>query len=86
MNYKFTALKDLDLIIGTSNLMNIEHDEKDFNCLVMGKLKTLFGNPLSVSEDMENGYDYVIEAFDTKNDQKYILTVYMGPSGHAKKV
>lgn len=54
--------------------------EKGILCL--GQLKTLFGEPLYITEDLEDQYAYCISASD-ENGKKIYLHAYSGPSGPA---
>lgn len=69
---------------GTSKIRSIVdgfgEDSYYRGILCLGQLKTLFGEPLYVSEDLENQYAYCILAAD-KTGKKIYLNVYSGPSG-----
>lgn len=52
----------------------------DESILCLGRLKTLFGEPLYVTKDLENQYAYCILATD-KDGKEVYLQVYSGPSG-----
>lgn len=68
-------------IVGTSKIRNIaETLEGDILCL--GQLKTLFGDPLYMTKDLEEQYRYCIMAVDGDGKEIY-LDVYSGPSGPA---
>lgn len=72
-------------LIGTSKIRNIvELSPTSWmnTILCLGQLKTLFGEPLYITEDMEDQYAYCILA--QKEDGKEVyLHVYSGPSGPA---
>lgn len=59
---------------------------KDFrlesSALAFGQLKQLFGEPLYMSRNLENQYDYCISATDENNEVVY-LTAYSAGSGPA---
>lgn len=66
---------------GTSKIRNIaKTPEGEILCL--GQLKTLFGEPLYISEDLEDQYAYCIMAVDGDGKEIY-LHAYSGPSGAA---
>ena len=71
---------------GTSLIRNmiegggIDSYEKGILCL--GQLKTLFGEPLYITEDLEDQYSYCISATD-ESGKKIYLHAYSGPSGPA---
>lgn len=70
-------------LLGTSKIRNIVEpslENKDVLCL--GQLKTLFGEPLYMTEDMEDQYAYCILAI-SKDGKEVYLHVYNGPSGPA---
>ncbi len=68
-------------IMGTSQIRRItEKFEDDVLCL--GQLKTLFGEPLYVTKDLEDQYAYCILAV-TESGKEIYLHVYSGPSGPA---
>ena len=71
---------------GTSLIRNmiegggIDSYEKGILCL--GQLKTLFGEPLYITEDLEDQYSYCISATD-ESGKKIYLHAYSDPSGPA---
>lgn len=82
--FTFTA-QDMETmnreIEGTSKIRNIsETVEGDVLCL--GQLKTLFGEPLYMTKNLEEQYTYCIMAVDGEGKEIY-LTAYSGPSGPA---
>lgn len=64
-------------IRGLSSDFRLESD-----ALVLGQLKKLFGEPLYMSRNLENQYEYLISATDENNEIVY-LTVYSAGSGPA---
>lgn len=73
-------------INGTSKIRGIVegYGEDAYNktILCLGQLKTLFGEPLYITEDLEDQYAYCISAADADGKKVY-LHVYSGPSGPA---
>lgn len=71
---------------GTSKIRNIVegYGEEAYyqGILCLGQLKTLFGEPLYITEDLENQYAYCISAAN-ESGKKVYLQVYSGPSGPA---
>lgn len=87
-NFEFKAQDKETLdknLIGTSKIRNIVELSPTYGldtALCLGQLKTLFGEPLYITEDMEDQYAYCILA--QKEDGKEVyLHVYSGPSGPA---
>lgn len=70
------------ILIGTSGIRNIEYPLWTDVVLCLGQLKTLFGEPLYITEDMEDQYAYCILAVSKEGKEVY-LHVYNGPSGPA---
>lgn len=69
--------------LGTSKIRNIvEPSLLNSSVLCLGQLKTLFGEPLYMTEDMEDQYAYCILAVSEDGKENY-LHVYSGPSGPA---
>lgn len=69
-------------LAGTSNIRNIVGFIWEESILCFGRLKTLFGEPLYVTKNMEDQYAYCILAVDKEGKEIY-LQVYSGPSGPA---
>lgn len=70
---------------GSSNIRSIKAISQDFgnDCAkIYGNLITLFGQPLYQSADLENQYEYCVEAKDPNGNVLY-LSAYSGPSGPA---
>ena len=70
------------ILIGTSKIRNIVGLLGNDDVLCFGQLKTLFGEPLYITEDMEDQYSYCILAVSKEGKEVY-LHVYNGPSGPA---
>lgn len=66
----------------SSKIRNIDGKGKHADVLCLGQLMALFGEPLYMTEDLENQYSYCILAEDG-NGVKVYLEVYSGPSGPA---
>ncbi len=69
-------------LMGTSKIRNIVGYMGDDGILCLGQLKTLFGEPLYVSPNLEDQYAYCILALD-KDGKEVYLHVYSGPTGPA---
>lgn len=70
---------------GSSNIRSIASITEDYGEMcakIFGNLIALFGQPLYQSPDLENQYDYCIEAKDASGQVLY-LNAYSGPSGPA---
>ena len=84
MDYTFELSNDVDLMIGTSRILNmveIGPDMSEDSVKVQGQLLTLFGEPVYTTKDLENAYAYVIVA--KTGGKEFVLTAYRGPSGPA---
>lgn len=66
---------------GGSKIRNITRDPEG-EILCLGQLKTLFGEPLYISMDLEDQYAYCIMAVDKEGKEIY-LQAYSGPTGAA---
>ena len=84
LEWTFEPLDDIEHIWSTSKIMNTTElrDGSEEWVLMFGRLITLFGEPLQITEDLENFYIYAILATHINGDT-YVLTVYHGPSGPA---
>lgn len=81
MEYTFRKVDNEEKIGGTSKICDIyELDEYEKHPLAYGQMLALFGEPLYVTENLENQYSYVISATDQEGNVTY-LSVYSGPSG-----
>jgi hypothetical protein len=67
---------------GTSKVMNVSDFSLVYAAKLRGSLITWFGAPLYETDDAEDAFSYAIEATD-QNGQKWLLSVYEGPSGFA---
>lgn len=65
----------------SSYLCSIYKDQRD-SWKVFGQMKTLFGEPLYITRNLENQFEYIIEATD-EDGTSLILYVYSGSSGPA---
>lgn len=88
MEYRFKNVKEFDesKIIGTSKLCDIYNIMECLDCfeekaaVAFGQLKRAFGEPMYISENMEQQYEYQIIAED-ENGKNIYLSVYSGSSG-----
>lgn len=84
--FKVQDKETLDrVLMGTSKIRNIVELSPTYwenSVLCLGQLKTLFGEPLYITEDMEDQYAYCILA-ESKDGKEVYLHVYRGPSGPA---
>lgn len=65
---------------GVSGKICSIYEDYSKHVLALGQLKTLFGEPLYVSENLENQFEYCISATDEAGNTFY-LSAYSGPSG-----
>ena len=83
MNFSFQAVKNIKLIAGTSKILSITDSYiLEDQAKIQGQLLTLFGEPIFITPDLEQVYQYVILATDS-NKNEYILSVYSGKRGPA---
>lgn len=82
--FQFTAQGEeaKKAVMGTSKIRNVGDLGKHTEVLCLGKMMTLFGEPIYITEDMEDQYEYILLAKDMQGTEVY-LTVYNGPSGAA---
>lgn len=79
--YEFIKINDEEKIWGTYKICDIYATyDTDASAMAYGQLLTLFGEPLYVTENLENQYSYVICAKKADGFEIY-LNVYSGPSG-----
>lgn len=78
--YKFKKSEDRKKLEGAWICSIYDNNEYDWK--VFGQLKTLFGEPLYLKENLEDQFTYVIEARD-ENGNSLFLNVYCGSSGPA---
>lgn len=81
MKYTFKKEAECRIMNGGSKLCNIYEDFSKY-VLVFGQLKTLFGEPLYVTENLEEQYSYSISATD-ETGSIFFLDAYSGPTGPA---
>lgn len=82
MRFTFETVDDHSLIIGTSCLMDFgENCVGEGAALIEGKLLTVFGEPYSISDDEENGFEYIIKATSEAGEVTYI-SVYSTSGVH----
>ncbi|MBD5476639.1 MAG: hypothetical protein HDR17_11770 [Lachnospiraceae bacterium] len=83
--FKAESMETLNNVIG-GKIRNIVEgyglDSYEKGILCLGQLKTLFGEPLYISDDLEDQYAYCISATD-ETGKKIYLHAYSGPSGPA---
>jgi hypothetical protein len=83
MDYTFSALREIGLLLGSSKIMNIGIiGSLNDDAKTLGQLITLFGDPLYISPNLENAYEYVIMAADNFGNT-WFLSAYCGQSGSA---
>jgi hypothetical protein len=80
MVYTYKKSRKGSLIIGTSQILNLEFRFGKKRANIRGQLQTLFGNPFYTYPDPDSAYCYVIIMEDDQ-DVRYNLTVYLGKSG-----
>jgi len=80
MVYTYKKSRKGSLIIGTSQILNLEFQFGEERAKIRGQLQTLFGNPFYTYPDPDSAYCYVIIM---ENDQgvRYNLTVYLSKFG-----
>ena len=82
--YKFIA-QDMETMnrtmFGTSGIRRSEESFQD-DVLCLGQLKTLFGEPLYITDDLEDQFAYCILAL-TEEGKEIYLHVYGGSTGPA---
>lgn len=85
MSYKFQSVKDMEKLIGSSKLCNFIEDFVDYGnqfSLLCGKIKALFGEPIYMTENLENLFSYCILATSEEGEEIY-LDIYCAGSGLA---
>lgn len=80
--YQYKIINDDKFASGTSKILNSSLMSGEGSAQFRGALLTLFGEPFYKTKNAENAYQYIIEATD-KDNNKWILTAYEGPSGPA---
>ena len=82
MKFTFEKVNDRSLIASTHYLMDFgDIYSGEDNAIIEGKLLTVFGEPLTLSDDEENGYEYVIKATAENGETTYI-SVYHAAGAH----
>lgn len=81
MKYIFMKLEEEKILAGSSWLCRIYDDFKK-DVYALGQLKTLFGEPLYITENLENQFSYWILATDEEGNT-YYLNAYCASSGPA---
>ncbi len=79
MKYTFKKSEEDKTIAGSSKLCGI-YDDFGKDILAFGQLKTLFGEPLYISENLENQFSYCIVA-TSESGEIYYLDAYSASSG-----
>lgn len=88
IHFSFQALQDSSLVASTGKLRNpsianaTDEECGKYTASFRGALLHLFGEPLWTSALMDEAFEYVIQASDSKGTT-WILTAYQGPSGPA---
>ena len=73
MKFTFETVDDYSLILGTSYLMDFGDDcVGEGAALIEGKLLTVFGEPYSISDNEENGFEYIIKATSDDGEVSHI--------------
>ena len=73
MRFTFEAVNDYSLILESPYLMDFGDDcVGEGAALIEGKLLTVFGEPYSISENEENGFEYIIKATSEGGEVTYI--------------
>ena len=76
MQFTFESLKNAELAQGSFYMMDFgEVESTEQAALVEAKLLTVFGEPVYKSQNMENSFEYVIQAM-SDTGRSVILTVY----------
>ena len=78
MSYTFKKIENATYM-GGGKLCEI-YDAFPERALALGQLKTLFGEPMYITEDYENQFSYDIEAID-ETGVVCQLSAYSGPTG-----
>ncbi len=78
--FEFQAITDDSKIYCTERMFEVGYQEENGEVRFYGSLFRLFGEPLYISEDYENAYEYLIEVY-SNSKRKIYLTAYLGASG-----
>lgn len=85
MKYTFESVEDTGKLSLSSNICNLIEGYADYGnqfSLVCGKIKSLFGQPVYETENMENLFSYCIMATSEDKEEVY-LDVYCAGTGPA---
>lgn len=80
MAYTFKKETEYKIEEGSSWICSIYEEDYDKQVLALGQLKTLFGEPHYITENLENQFGYSIAVTDEAGKTIY-LDVYSGASG-----
>lgn len=79
--YRFRILEDASKCNGSSKAFGFDMDMENI-AEIWGSLITLFGQTKYISEEMEEVFDYCLEAVDSEN-ATLIFSIYHGATGLA---
>lgn len=85
MKYTFESVEDTEKLSLSSKICNLIESYADYGnqfSLVCGKIKSLFGQPVYETENLENLFDYCILATSEEKEAVY-LNVYCAGTGPA---
>lgn len=85
MKYTFESIEDTEKLSLSSNICNLIEGYVDYGnnfSLVCGKIKSLFGQPVYETENMENLFSYCILATSEDGEAVY-LNIYCAGTGPA---
>lgn len=85
MPYIFQSVKDTEKLTDSSKLYNFIEDFANYEnqfCLICGKIKALFGQPIYETENLENLFLYYILTTSEEGEEIY-LDIYCAGSGPA---
>ncbi len=82
MHFTFEKIDDYSFVNGTSYIMDFgdKYTGEDA-ALIEGRMLTVFGEPYRITDDEENGYEYIIKATSENGEITY-LTVYHAACAH----
>lgn len=81
--YSFETTNRIDLIRGTSKLLSLRDGHEcsgEEATKIFGQILCIFGEPMYISENMEDPFLYCIIAADA-NGKQFVLTIYHGKTG-----
>lgn len=79
--YRFRILEDESKCDGTSKVFDLDTDMENV-ARIWGSLITMFGQTKYVSQEMEEAFDYWLEAVDSENET-LVFSIYHGATGLA---